>query len=126
MTLHLMSFGYKHGLPAAFDVVLDMRCMENPFWVPELRELSGLDAPVRDYIFENPDSVAYVRSLENMLRLQVLLGQARGRTELLVAVGCTGGRHRSVAVTEHLAAAFRAAGISVEVLHRDLRIEEEK
>lgn len=126
MTLKLMSFGYKYGLPVQFDTVLDMRCMENPFWVPELRAMSGMDAPVRDYIFDNPNSAAYIGSLETMLSLQIALVQTRGKDEVSVAVGCTGGQHRSVAVTEHLAHVFRAAGIAVEVTHRDLRKTEEK
>lgn len=119
MKVRLMSFGYKYGAPTA-DTVLDMRCMENPYWVAELRELSGLDAPVREYIFGNPNSAAYIQTVESMLLCFLPMSRQRGLRELTVAVGCTGGRHRSVAVTEHLGEALRNAGAETEIVHRDL------
>lgn len=112
MKFELTSFGRKYGLPEA-DMLFDVRCLDNPYWVPELRSLSGLDEPVRDYIFQNEESTAFAETL-----LRRLL---RSTEETLrVAVGCTGGRHRSVAVTEYLARGLRAAGHAVSVTHRDI------
>lgn len=122
MKVYLTSFGRKYGVPAA-DCILDVRCLKNPFWVPELRGFSGLDAAVRDYIFSDPESVAYVGKLADLLRLQVKLAGERGFESVSVAVGCTGGRHRSVAVAEFLAAALDE--FEVEMTHRDIGKDEE-
>lgn len=123
MKFDLESFGYKHGIPEK-SVVLDMRCLENPFWVPELRELSGLDVPVQKYIFQNKGSLAYAEQVLQLLLMQAELGAKRGCDCISVAVGCTGGRHRSVAVAEYLTAALRRAGYEVTLRHRDLQREE--
>ncbi len=125
MTITLMSFGYRYGLPAA-DTILDMRCLDNPFWCEDLRDLCGLDAPVRDYIFSNPNSVAYAEELLRLFTVQISCAEARrdvqrnGCGQLHVAIGCTGGRHRSVAMAEYLAASLKARGHDVELQHRDL------
>lgn len=99
-------------------MLFDVRCLDNPYWVPELRAMSGLDEPVRDYIFKHDESVAFVRTLLQLLT-QVAAMEEKRRV-LRVAVGCTGGRHRSVAVTEYLARGLRAAGHAVSVTHRDI------
>lgn len=117
MKLMLQSFGHKYGLPEA-DVVFDVRCLDNPFWVSELKPMSGLDAPVREYIFSNQDSVDYARKIAELLKTQVRLAAKRGCEQLRIAVGCTGGRHRSVAVTEFLAQELHEHEIKVE--HRDI------
>lgn len=125
MTIEMMSFGYQNGRPEA-DTILDMRCLENPYWVPELRELCGLDQPVRDYIFHDTHSVQYAERLLELLRLQARLTEQRaerhqsGCDRLRIAVGCTGGRHRSVAMAEFLAEALRNDGYTVRLIHRDL------
>ena len=102
MNVTILSFGHKYGMPEA-DVVFDARCLENPYWVPELRPLSGLDAPVCEFVFAHPESRELLE-----------------RAELTVAVGCTGGRHRSVAVAEALAGELRQEGCAVLVQHRDI------
>lgn len=112
MKFEFRSFGFKYGAPEA-DRIVDVRCLDNPYWVPELRAMSGLDEPVREYIFANAESAAFAESL--LLRL---LRQTE--SVLRVAVGCTGGRHRSVAVTEYLARELKAAGHEVSVTHRDI------
>lgn len=117
MRLVLESFGRKYGVPQA-DIVLDVRCLENPFWVSELREMSGLDAPVREYIFSNPESMEYVQRLAELLKLQAKLAKGRDCPMLHIAVGCTGGRHRSVAVCEYLAQAL--GEFAPEVHHKDI------
>lgn len=119
MKIELQSFGRKYGLPEA-DMIFDVRCMENPYWVPELRAMSGLDRPVRDYIFQNEKSTALVCTLVQLLMQQTAMEEARGSDVLRVAIGCTGGRHRSVAVTEHLAQELARAGHEVLVKHRDI------
>lgn len=114
-----MSFGHKYG-EAAADIVLDVRCLENPFWVPELRELSGLDQPVRDYILGDADSRQYMEELLNLMTRQADMAQKRGCESLKIAVGCTGGHHRSVTVAILLAEALRAGGHEVLLTHRDV------
>lgn len=117
MKIIIESFGRKYGVPEA-DMILDMRCLENPFWVNGLRELSGLDAPVKEYIFSNQESAAYVRRLAELLAMQTELAKERGCEMLHIAVGCTGGRHRSVAVAEYLA--DELSEYEIEVIHRDI------
>lgn len=121
MKLYLTSFGRKYGVPSA-DCILDVRCLKNPFWVPELRQFSGLDAEVRDYIFADPESVAYAKKLAEVIKLHLKLASDRGFDSLSVAVGCTGGRHRSVAVAEFLADTL--GEFEVEMTHRDIGKDE--
>lgn len=119
ITIRLQSFGRKYGVPEA-ELVLDVRCLDNPFWVPELKSMSGLDAPVRDYVFRAEESRRFAALLLELLKLQAELSEKHGRRELFVAVGCTGGRHRSVAVAEYLAEELAADGAVVTVTHRDI------
>lgn len=119
ITIRLQSFGRKYGVPEA-ELVLDVRCLDNPFWVPELKSMSGLDAPVRDYVFRTEESRRFAALLLELLKLQAELSEKHGRRELFVAVGCTGGRHRSVAVAEYLAEELAADGAVVTVTHRDI------
>lgn len=119
MNVTILSFGHKYGMPEA-DVVFDARCLENPYWVPELRPLSGLDAPVCEFVFAHPESRELLERAAAFLRCQLRLSERHGAAELTVAVGCTGGRHRSVAVTEALAGELRQEGCAVLVQHRDI------
>lgn len=102
------------------DLVFDLRCLANPYWDPVLRPLCGLDAPVRDYILADPNSAAYLRLMGELVCLQVWLGSAKGHDSLRVAVGCTGGRHRSVAGAAYLA---QLLGDHCVLTHRDLSRE---
>lgn len=119
MNVTILSFGHKYGMPEA-DVVFDARCLENPYWVPELRPLSGLDAPVYEFVFAHPESRELLERAAAFLRCQLRLSERHGAAELTVAVGCTGGRHRSVAVAEALAGELRQEGCAVLVQHRDI------
>lgn len=119
MNVTILSFGHKYGMPEA-DVVFDARCLENPYWVPELRPLSGLDAPVCEFVFAHPESRELLERAAAFLRCQLQLSERHGAAELTVAVGCTGGRHRSVAVAEALAGELRQEGCAVLVQHRDI------
>ena len=116
----VMSFGFKYGLPLDADIVNDVRFLPNPFWVPELRELSGLDAEVSDYVTELPEAREFLDRMAGMLDL-VSDGYLReGKRYVTVAIGCTGGKHRSVAMAENLAARLVKVGVEDLVVHRDL------
>ncbi|HWG02370.1 MAG TPA: RNase adapter RapZ [Trebonia sp.] len=116
--VHIMSFGYKYGLPVDADLVADCRFLPNPHWVPELRALSGLDAPVRDYVLGQPAAGAFLSAYLEVLDVSLAGFEREGKRFVTLAVGCTGGKHRSVAIAEQLAA--RLAGRDVTVTHRDL------
>ncbi len=120
ITLYIESFGYKYGLPLDADIVCDVRFVPNPFYIPELKPLSGLDQPVFDYIFSFPESGDFLdRQLEN-LRLILPFFKREGRMRLNIAFGCTGGHHRSVAFVEALKARLVDSAYPVFVEHRDL------
>ena len=118
--LNLQSFGFKHGQPKDVDVLLDTRFLPNPYWRPELRGFRGTDKPVRDYVLEGEPASLFVSSAENMLRSMVEGYSQEGKAFVSVAVGCTGGHHRSVAVVEELATRLRQDGIDVRTSHRDI------
>jgi UPF0042 nucleotide-binding protein len=117
-TLRLFSFGFKHGAPRDADLVLDVRGLPNPYYDPALEPLSGLDPAVRDYVF-TADATAFYQQLKDFVQTSVGLAMRAGRTAYTVAVGCTGGRHRSVAVVESLARDLATAW-PIGVEHRDL------
>lgn len=119
MKIEILSFGHKYGSIQA-DLVFDLRCLRNPYWDPALRPLCGLDAPVRDHILADPDSAAYLRLMGELVCLQVRLAEARGCECLRIAVGCTGGRHRSVAGAAYLAQLLEGNCV---LTHRDLSRE---
>ncbi len=116
----VLSFGFKYGLPVDADLVVDVRFLPNPHWIPELRPLTGLDPAVADYVFSVPEARELVERYGDVLRL-VLPGYVReGKRYLTLAVGCTGGKHRSVAMAEELGRVLRDQGALVHVVHRDL------
>ena len=116
----VLSFGYKHGLPAEADLVFDARFLPNPFYVDELREKSGLDLPVKEYVFSFQQTRSFMEQLENMLEFLIPLYIEEGKLSLTVAIGCTGGRHRSVAIAAALSDHFLAQGISSVNVNRDI------
>jgi len=118
LRLNIISFGYKYGLPVDADLVADCRFLPNPHWVPELRPLSGLDASVRDYVLGQPAATAFIAAYLAVLDVSLPGFEREGKRYVTLAVGCTGGKHRSVAIAEQLAA--RLAGRDVSVSHRDL------
>ncbi|MCL2672540.1 MAG: RNase adapter RapZ [Clostridiales bacterium] len=126
MILMLSSFGYKRGVPVDADIVLDTRFVENPFYIPALRPLSGLDAPVRDFVMTQPYMETFLNKAEELLHDLLPHYQTQDKHLLRVAFGCTGGRHRSVAATEEMARRFRNHGQTVRIFHRDLRQEAEQ
>ena len=114
------SFGFKHGLPLDADIVMDLRFLPNPHWEDDLRPLTGHDPKVRDFVLETAVGSAFVEQFDGLLATLVPLYQAEGRSYLTVAVGCTGGRHRSVAVAEELASRLRQRGVAVRATDRDV------
>jgi len=114
------SFGFKHGLPLDADIVMDVRFLPNPHWEDALRPLTGHDPAVRDFVLERAETEAFLDRFDELLRTILPAYQAEGRSYLTVAIGCTGGRHRSVAIAEELATRLRARGTAVRTTHRDL------
>ena len=120
MRTAVMSFGYKHGLPLDVDIVLDCRFLPNPHWDEALRPQTGLDAPVRDFVMGQPETAEFLTRLESLFELLMPAYVSEGKSYLTVAVGCTGGRHRSVALAEEIAKRMRTHGFDPSVNHRDI------
>jgi len=116
----IMSFGFKYGIPVDADLVADMRFLPNPYWDPELKELTGLDAAVNDYVVGFPTAQDFLTKYADLLDI-VEDGYLReGKRFITIAMGCTGGKHRSVAMAENLSARLVKNGVDVRVVHRDL------
>ena len=120
MQLSLVSFGFKHGIPLDVDMVWDVRFLPNPHWEEHLRELSGLDDAVSTFTIEQPLAQQFLDKAEGMLQFLLPAYQAEGRSYLTIAIGCTGGRHRSVAVTEAIGAWLAVNGLHPRITHRDI------
>ena len=116
----VVSFGFKYGIPVDADLVADMRFLPNPHWVPELRHLSGRDRAVADYVKNRPEAKEFVDQYVGLIET-VAEGYLReGKRFMTVAIGCTGGKHRSVAMTEEIASRLRSRGLDARPMHRDL------
>jgi UPF0042 nucleotide-binding protein len=120
MQTRVTSFGYKHGIPVDVDLVIDCRFLPNPHWVDELRPLTGRDKPVRDYVLGQPISAVFVDNLGALLSTVMPAYASEGKAYLTIAFGCTGGRHRSVAIAERLAETLTGLGFPPTVTHRDI------
>lgn len=117
----VLSFGYKYGLPMDADLVMDVRFLPNPFWIPELRDHTGLDAEVRNYVLSQEGAEEFLDRYHQLLRLIGAGYRREGKRYLTLAVGCTGGKHRSVAISEELSRLLsNEDGMAVKVVHRDL------
>ncbi len=124
IALNLISFGYKNGVPLEADVVLDCRFMENPFYIDRLRPLTGLDEPVREFVLAQPITRRFLDTVQELLEATVPGYEAEGKGRLTVAVGCTGGQHRSIAIAEQIAQRWRDGGHGpVSIWHRELERE---
>ena len=120
MEVHVMSFGFKHGVPMEADLVFDVRFLPNPYYVQELRSLTGLDEGVRNYVFSSPQSHEFLTKLTDFVTYLLPRYAEEGKTSLVIAVGCTGGHHRSVAIAHALAQAIAGQGFPVNESHRDM------
>jgi UPF0042 nucleotide-binding protein len=123
MQTTVVSFGYKHGLPLDADMVLDVRFLPNPYWIDDLRPLPGTDKKIREYVMGQSESKDFMKRLDMLLDGVVPGFLHEGKRYLTIAVGCTGGRHRSVVLAEAIAESLRRRGLSVVVRHRDLERE---
>jgi UPF0042 nucleotide-binding protein len=121
LLIDILTFGFKFGIPIEADLVFDVRFLTNPYYVPDLKPLSGLQTPVRDYVLGQPAASRFIDLVVELLQLTVPAYRSEGKTRLTVALGCTGGYHRSIALAEELARRLEAiGGVSVAVFHREL------
>lgn len=120
MNLHVMSFGFKHGIPADADFVLDVRCLPNPYWIEAMRDKTGLDQEVKDYVFSFEEAHEIFDRLKNLLDYLNPLYIREGKSQIVIAIGCTGGNHRSVVFAEALKDYFSRKWDNVTVNHRDI------
>lgn len=120
LTISLLTFGYKFGVPYDIDLLFDVRFLKNPFFVPDLKPLPGHDPRVRRFVLADPDAAVFVDHLERLLNFLLPLFQRERRSYLTIAVGCTGGRHRSVAIASHLCERLTTTGYEVGLKHRDI------
>lgn len=121
MALTVVSFGFKYGLPQEADLVLDVRCLPNPFYVPELKNLTGMDRAVVDYVMAAPESQELLRRYESMLEYALPLYVKEGKSQLMIAVGCTGGKHRSITFARKIGEFCQKLGYEPSVQHRDAK-----
>jgi RNase adapter protein RapZ len=120
MQILVLSFGFKHGVPLDVDNVLDVRFLPNPHWVEAMRPLTGLDEPVRRYVLAQPEAKEFLERVEHLLNFLVPAYVNEGKSYLTLAIGCTGGRHRSVVLAEEIADSLRRLGYNPSVTHRDV------
>lgn len=120
LTVNVMSFGYKYGIPIESDLVFDVRFLPNPFYVSELRELCGLDKPVSDFVFKRPETQQFMEKLKDLIDFLLPRYVDEGKLALTISIGCTGGRHRSVAVAKALAEYISGIGYASQNINRDI------
>ena len=120
MTVSVVSFGFKHGIPLDADLVFDVRFLPNPYYIPELKNKTGLDEEVRSFIFQYQQAKDFLDKLEDLMNFTLPQYMEEGKTDLVVAIGCTGGRHRSVAVAHALSEFIAKRGYSTVLSHRDM------
>ena len=121
MTISLVTFGYKFGVPYDIDLLFDVRFLRNPFFVPELKPLTGEDGRVQDYVLSDPSASQFLEQLHGFFAFLMPLFERDQRSYLSIGIGCTGGRHRSVTIAARLKERFAALGYDVSVTHRDLQ-----
>jgi len=120
LVVNVMSFGFKYGVPQDVDLVFDVRFIPNPFYIPEMREQTGNDAPVREFVLSHTESSSFLQKLYDMLEFLLPCYIKEGKNQLVIGVGCTGGRHRSVALANELYSALLNRGHYVTTTHRDI------
>lgn len=120
MMVSCMSFGFMYGVPGEADLVFDVRCLPNPFYVPELKKLTGLDEAVRDFVMKYPQSVEFEKKIFDLTDFLLPLYVSEGKSRLVIAFGCTGGKHRSVTFAKRTAEHLNKAGFLVREVHRDI------
>ena len=120
MKVTFLSFGYSYGIPTEADIVMDVRLLPNPFFVRELRGLTGKNKKVRDYVLKQKETTTFLERFSEMIQYLIPLYEKEGKSYLTIAIGCTGGKHRSVVITEHVAAMLGQGKKEVTIRHRDI------
>jgi len=120
MRVSIRSFGYKYGTPRDADLLLDVRFLPNPYWVPELRDLRGTDDAVAEYVLQDENAKEFVDRIDDLLKFLIPRFEAEGKSYLSVGIGCTGGHHRSVAIAEELGRRLAQHDVKAAVRHRDI------
>lgn len=121
LLISIVSFGFKHGVPQDADIVFDVRFLDNPYWVPELREMNGTDPVIRDFVFNDPLTEPLMEKLTDLIEFTAPQYAKEGKAYLTIAIGCTGGHHRSVVIAGALADILRRENLNVRLEHRELR-----
>ena len=122
----VVSFGFKYGIPLDSDLVFDVRFLPNPYYVPELKYLSGNDAPVRDFVMKNHESLEFLEKISDMCDFLIPNYHKEGKYQLVISIGCTGGKHRSVTLANALYESLKGSGYSVKIEHRDIEKDAKK
>lgn len=123
LQVDVTSFGFKQGVPRVLDLLFDARFLPNPHWVPELRDQTGRDAAVRDYVFSHDEAGVFVERVSDLLDFLIPEYEKEGKSYLTIGIGCTGGRHRSVAIADAIATHLQDGGVAVTVHHRDAGLD---
>lgn len=123
LQVDVTSFGFKQGVPRVLDLLFDARFLPNPHWVPELRDQTGRDAAVRDYVFSHDEAGVFVERVSDLLDFLIPEYEKEGKSYLTIGIGCTGGRHRSVAIADAIATHLLDGGVAVTVHHRDAGLD---
>ena len=120
LSITVLSFGFKYGIPVDSDLVFDVRFIPNPFYIPELKAYSGNDAPVRDYVLKQSETVTFIDKLIDMLKYLIPNYRKEGKRQLIISIGCTGGRHRSVAIANEIHRRLNEENYNAKIEHRDV------
>ncbi|GAA0695613.1 MULTISPECIES: RNase adapter RapZ [Clostridium] len=120
LSIAVLSFGFKYGIPVDSDLVFDVRFMPNPFYIPDLRRYSGNDKPVKEYVLEHEEATTFIEKLKDMLDYLIPHYENEGKRQLIISIGCTGGRHRSVAIANEIYDYLNAKWAKVTIEHRDI------
>ena len=120
LEINVTAFGFKYGMPLDADLVFDVRCFPNPFYIDELKHRTGNDREVQDYVMSFPTAMKFMEKLQDMMSFMIPLYIEEGKVSLSIAIGCTGGKHRSVTMTNKLADYLKSKGYSVNVTYRDM------
>ena len=121
MTIHCISFGFKYGIPSDSDLVFDVRCLPNPFYIDELKEHTGIEMPVRDFVMKWDQAKVLIQKLYDLIDFLIPLYRAEGKSQLVISIGCTGGRHRSVVFAELIREHLCEDGLLLSINHRDIK-----
>ncbi|GHV24286.1 nucleotide-binding protein [Clostridia bacterium] len=120
ITVNCMSFGFKYGVPSGADTVIDVRCFPNPFYDAKLKELTGLDGPLKEFVLEKEDTQTFIKKFFDLYEFLLPLYKKEGKSQMVIAIGCTGGKHRSVALAQLLYEHLSKLGYRTNVYHRDI------